>query len=261
MENKKQGAVSVITPSIRPKGLEIVAKALSTQTLKPLEWLICGPEKNRKIVSETIRNIFPFKYLGNPPLKKGMFWDLNYSYNKLFKNVHGKTIVTWQDWIWASPDALQSFVDSIKRTNGGIIGGVGDQYERIGQWGKPEVKIWSDPRKTDKYGEFYESFPSDNEWNFSAFTRDAIFDVGGCCEKLDFTGFGMDGYQVNERWDALGYKFFLDQMNNSYTVRHDRSKHGGEENWNKNNNLTNGQYEKVRQEFIEKNEWPRMRYL
>lgn len=254
-------SVSVITPSIRPAGLEIVAKALSTQTLRPLEWLICGPKKNRKIVNETIRNIFPFKYLGNLPLKKGMFWDLNYSYNKLFKNVHGKTIVTWQDWIWTPPDALQSFVDSIEKTNGGIIGGVGDQYEQLNKFDRPEVKIWSDPRKTDKYGNFYESCPSDIEWNFAAFTKNAIFDVGGCCEKLDWTGYGMDGYQVNERWNILGYKFYLDQTNISYTLRHNRDSYGGEEKWNKNNNLTNGQYEKVRQEFIEKKEWPRMKYL
>ena len=89
----------------------------------------------------------------------------------------------------------------------------------------------------------------------------AIFDVGGFCEKLDWTGYGMDAYQVCERLDALGYKFFIDQSNESFTIRHDRSDFGGEEEWNKKNNMTNGGYERVREEFIKKGEWPRMKYL
>jgi len=241
--------ISVVTPSIRKEGLYVVKEALKRQTNQDFEWLI-GSSFDPKIPDGIwVRDDF-----------LGGYWSLNRIYNRLFSRVSGEIVVSWQDWIYADREALDKFLFNVSRVSA-VVSGVGDQYERVGQFGKPEIKIWSDPRKTDKYGSFYECNPSDAEWNFCAFPTSFIYDVGGFCEKLDWTGFGMDGYQVNERWDLLGYKFYLDQANESYTIRHDRSAHGGKENWNQNNNLSNGQYEKVRQEFINKGEWPRMKYL
>ena len=172
-----------------------------------------------------------------------------------------EVVVSWQDWIWMPPDGLQNLLEALQSVGDSVIGIVGDQYEKVGRFGKPEVKIWADPRKTNKYGDFYESFPSDNEWNLCILPKKLIYDVGGFCEELDFTGFGMDGYQVNERLDLLGYKFYLAQYIESFTVRHGRESYKGKDYWDKNNNLTNGQYEKVRKDFVAKGEWPRMNYL
>jgi len=243
--------ISVITPTIRLKGLDIVRKSLSAQTFKDFEWLICSKEDPK--IEEAI---------WVPDTFTGGFWSLNRAYNALFKRAKGELIVTWQDWIFAKPDALEKFWEQYEATNKlALIGTSGHQYESINKYGKPQIKIWSDPRRNEKNGSFYEIYPQDFEWNFGAIPLKAIFDVGGFCEILDEKGFGMDGYQVNERLDLLGYKFFIDHSNESYTIRHGREDFGGEDNWNKNNNLSNGEYEKVRQESIRKNEWPRMKYL
>ncbi len=268
--------VSILTPTIRPLGLDIVRNSLKKQSFQDYEWIIGSPfvpfipEKMAKECEDSQRSrarLQGYAMVSQTPSTQwipddftGGFWSLNRMMNKMIKHSNGEILVSWQDYIWAPSDALEKFVTAVEKT-GGIVSGIGDQFERVGRYGVPEIMVWEDPRKTQKYGSFYESLPSDNEWNFCSFTRDAIFDVGGFCEILDTKGFGMDGYQVNERLDVLGYKFYLDQTNISYTVRHNRDSYGGDERWNKNNNLTNGQYEKVRQECINKGEWPRMKYL
>lgn len=253
--------VSVITPTVRLDGLDIVEKALSKQTFKDFEWLQCykfDPEYDDiKICQEKKDEIEKMVLNDN---FDGGFWTLNRAYNKLFKEARGKIIVTWQDWIWAPPDALQKFVDAVEETGGGIVSGVGDQYERINKWGKPEVKIWSDPRKNGS-GSLYECYPNDVEWNFAAFPKEYIFNIGGMDEGLDFLGFGGDQLQVGERFDAMGYKSYLDQTNESFTIRHDRSKHGGQSNWDNNHVLFNGKYDERKRELISTGKWPKLDYL
>lgn len=240
--------LSVLCPSIRPDRIDIVAKALQKQTLEDFEFLI-GSEVNPNIQwAKWVKDDFD-----------GGFWSLNRIMNKLIKESRGEIIISLQDSISILPDGLQMFFDDIVATNyRGIISGVGDQYSKIDNYNKPYDKCWSDPRKTLKNGTFYECTFPDIEWNWCAIPKQALIDVGGFDEKLDFLGFGMDGYQVNERLNNLGYKFYLDQTNESYSYKHDRL-HGDE--WNKNNNLTNGNYERRRQELIDQKKWPRLNYL
>lgn len=241
--------VSVLTPTIRKEGLDIVRISLSKQGFRDFEWLI-GSKFNPQI-PEARWIIDDFK---------GGFWSLNRIYNKLITQSAGELIISLQDNIFIPSDAIEKMWNNYQNTKA-IISGVGDQYESINKWGKPQVKIWSDPRKTTKNGSFYEIYPSDCEWNFCVVPRQALVDVGGFDEELDQLGFGMDGYQVNERMDAVGYKFYIDQSCESFTVRHDRSDFGGEDNWNKHNNLSNGQYKK-RKNFLKlTNQWPKLKYL
>lgn len=241
--------VSVITPTVRKDGLELVKNSLNGQLYSDFEWLV-GSSFDPELEEATwIRDDFI-----------GGFWTLNRIYNKLFAHATGDIIVSWQDWIWAAPDALKKFVEDVEETNGGIISGVGDQYERLNKWGRPEVKIWSDPRKNGN-GNLYECYPNDVEWNFAAFPRKAILEVGGMDEQLDFLGFGGDQLQVGERFDALHYKSYLDQSLESFTIRHDRSKHGGQTNWDDKHVLFNGQYDKRKAELISEGKWPVLNYL
>ena len=252
--------VSVITPSVRPLGLKMTAESLKRQSYQNIEWLICMPEKYRLEAKEAIDNIFPYKFIGNPPIGEGKVWDLNYSYNRLIKSSHGKIIVTLQDWIYIGVDGVRKFVDIIEEFGDVAVSGVGNQFSQLGDYGKPECQTWNDPRINNKYGSFYEIFPQDFEWNWGALKKNILVDVGGFCEELD-SGFGMDGYQVNERLDKLGYKFYIDQDNVSMTLRHNRDSYGGQDKWDGNNNLTNGNYEKIKEVFIKKGEWPKMKYL
>lgn len=245
--------ISVVSPTIREPGLNIVKRALENQTFDDFEWLVGSPFVLKKNYTK-----LPFKWIEDD-FEFG-HWTLNRMYNKLFKNCEGELIVTLQDWIWVEPDGLQKFWDNYEKTKG-IISGVGDQYEKEGKYGKPEIKIWSDPRKTDKYGSFYECMPNDVEWNWAAIPKAAIYAVGGMDEQLDFEGFGGDQLQIGERMDALGWRSFLDQTNESFTIRHDRKDYGGQQEWDDNHVLFNGKYLKRRQFLIESGQWPVLPYL
>lgn len=241
--------VSILTPTVRIDGLDVVQESLEQQTFKDFEWLIGSKEDPKRSNSHWIRDDFT-----------GGFWSLNRIYNSLFKHSKGDIIVTLQDWISIPPDGIEKFVTAVEET-GGVVSGVGDQYESIDEMGIPQVRVWADPRKTDKHGSFYEIFPNDAEWNWCAFPKKLIFEIGGMDERLDYLGFGGDQFQVGERWDDVGVKFYIDQTNESFTVRHDRSAHGGQKNWDGNHVLFNGAYNKRKQELIQQGKWPRLDYL
>lgn len=245
--------ISVITPTIRLKGLELVEKSLYEQDFKNFEWLICSKEKpslnfdNKKW--RWIKDDF-----------EGGYWTLNRAYNKLFKESKGSLIVTWQDYIYSKPDALTKFwLNYLSTDKKGLISGVGDQYSKLDKYGRPQVKAWNDPRKRLDNGSFYKCMWNDMEWNFASFPRQAIYDIGGMDEELDFRGVGGDQLQVCERWESLGYDFYLDQTNESFTLRHGREDFGGEEKWNSKHVLFNGEYEKRKQEI--KDRWHKLEYL
>lgn len=240
--------VSILTPSIRKDGIAIVYESLLNQTFADWEWIVCSPFE----VEEAIW--IPDNFIGG-------LWSLNRAYNAMFKKAQGDIIITWQDWIWLPPDAIEKMVAAIESTNG-IVSGVGDQYARINEdTGKPEVKIWNDPRKTDKYGSLYECMYNDCEWNFAGFKKKDIEEVGGMDERLDFVCRGADQIQVCERWNDMGKHFFLDQTNESFTLRHGREDYGGEESWNASHGLFNGEYDKRKSRLKEDGRWPVLTYL
>jgi hypothetical protein len=85
--------------------------------------------------------------------------------------------------------------------------------------------------------------------------------VGGMDEGLDFLGYGGDQLQVGERLDAMGTKFYIDQTNESFTIRHGREDFGGQEAWDKNHILFNGKYDARKNELIKQGKWPILDYL
>lgn len=243
--------VSIVTPTIRKEGLNILRRCVSCQTYKPIEWLVGSPFDPEISFATWVKDDF-----------KGGYWTLNRIYNKLFAQATGDIIVTWQDFIWAPRDGIEKFVDALSEMGEkSVVSGVGDQYERINELGQPEVKIWSDPRKSLKHGSFYECYPNDAEWNWCAFPKKAVYDIGGMDEGLDFLGYGGDQLQAVERMDALGYKFYLDQTNESFTLRHGREDFGGQKDWDKKHVILNGEYDKRKWELSRQNKWPTLEYL
>jgi len=238
--------ISVITPSIRKDRLEIVAKSLQKQTNEEWEWLIGSPFDPKIPWAKWIKDDFV-----------GGFWSLNRIYNKLIENARGDLIVSWQDSIYTPPTSLDAFWEDFQSTDGvALISAVGDQYDKLDNFGKPHNKVWVDPRKTNKYGSFYETNADNIEWNFCAIPKKALETVGGFDEGLDFLGFGLDSYQVNERLDESGYKLYLNQEIESYSLRHNRDDYGGEDSWNQHNMMQGNKYQKRKQELIEKKQWP-----
>jgi hypothetical protein len=136
-------------------------------------------------------------------------------------------VISLQDNICVDSDGLQKFWDDYQPT-GGLISGIGDQYEEIDNRGKPTIVCWNDPRKTNKYGTFYECVWNDCEWNLAAIPRRLFFAVGGMDEKLGSLGYCGDQLQTCERLNDYGAKFYLDQTNESFTLRHSRGDFGGQ---------------------------------
>lgn len=243
--------ISVITPTVRKNGIPIIASSLRKQTFRDFEWLIgCNFNPGELSVPYT---------LVLDDFRDG-YWSLNRIYNKLFRAASGELIVSWQDWIYANPDGLEKFWTNYEETKG-VISGVGDQYESTDKFNRPQIKIWSDPRKTNRFGSFYECYPNDCEWNYAAIPKAAIMAVGGMDEELDFKGFGGDQLQACARMDDAGFKFYIDQTNESFTIRHGREIAGGEDNWNAHHVLFNGEYDKRIAELKKEGRWPDVKYL
>jgi hypothetical protein len=231
--------ISVITPTIYEDRLKIVKDSLDNQLFTDFEWLVGSPFKPGGI---WVKDNY-----------KGGFWSLNRTYNALVRASKGELIVSWQDNVWIPPDGLQKFWIAYQETKS-IVSGVGDQYKKLDEYGKPIIKIWDDPRKTDKYGSFYECVWNDAEFNWCAIPKKAFYDCGGFDEELDFRGYGGDQLQLCERLNDLGWKFYLDQTNESFTLRHGRIT-----GWDKNHVLQNGEYDKRKEEL--RGVWPKLNYL
>jgi len=207
--------ISVITPTIRPEGLDVVKKALERQTYDDFEWLIGSPfdPKMGKWVKDTF---------------KGGYWTLNRIYNKLIKKSRGDIIVSLQDHTFITPEALDKFMFWLNNNKNYIISGVGDKYDKV----YPEMgtKLWVDPRKSLR-NEFRACKFNEIEGNFCAMWKDTLVDVGGFDEGLDFKGYGMDWYNVFDRLNNTGkYEFYIDETNESFSETHGRVKDWDEHN-------------------------------
>lgn len=82
MQNDRQVLISVLTPTIRPAGLEIVRKGLMAQTFQDFEWLVEIGYGNH---------------------------DLNAAYNRMLRRAKGELVVSVQDFIKFPPDYLQKW--------------------------------------------------------------------------------------------------------------------------------------------------------
>ena len=240
--------VSVITPTIRKSGLDIVRRSLLKQEFDSFEWLIGSKFDPEIPEAHWVRDDF-----------EGGFWSLNRIYNKLLKESKGDVIISWQDNIWAPVDSISKFYQAVSVVHS-PVSGVGDQYSQLNKWGKPEVKIWLDPRRNSE-NSFFQTNHNAIEWNFCACPRQLLFAIGGADEKLDFLGRGGDMFQITDRLNDIQVPFWIDQTNESLTLRHGREDYGGDEAWEKSHILYNGKYNERKEELKSLKQWPILNYL
>ncbi len=223
--------ISVITPSVRPDGLYLVEKALKRQTFRDFEWIVQGRE-------------------GEKP--DDLVWTLNRDYNHAIRKAKGELVVSWQDWTYAKPDALERFWNHYLAEPKTLVTGVGNKYQDD-TW---SVVIWQDPRERSDQGSYYPCYWMDVEWNFASIPREAIYAVGGFLESFD-QYFGLDAYNVNERINEVGgYDFKIDQSIRSYSLTHGRPDKWDELNWQ-----TNNRYTEIKNKLRLEGQWPVAKYL
>ena len=195
--------ISVIIPSIRDTTLN--ERCLKQQTFRDFELIITRP-------------------IGEKP--KDLFYTLNRDMNRAFRQAKGELIVSYQDLIQISPDCLERFWYHYQKNKKICIGAVGDQYSSL----NPPIKVWEDPRKTNRFGSFYEINPIDLEFTLCAIPRQAILSVKGLKEKWDYYA-AVSEKEMCVRIDRAGYKSYLDQSISYKAISHPRLK--GEDVWNK----------------------------
>jgi hypothetical protein len=214
--------ISVIIPTNRPGGLEHAKACLPGQDFPDFEVLIGSPSDPS--FGKWVIDDF-----------EGGFWTLNRIYNRLLAEAKGELIVTLQDFIWIPPDGLARFWDIYGRT-GGLVSGVGDQYDQVGLDGSHGKPCWADPRKefslwtspipvgTDSVGKDARQIfhPSLHEWNWAAMPKAAIMEAGGMDEEMDFLGFGCDNNGPTERMSEMGHPFYIDYGNEAICQHHGR---------------------------------------
>lgn len=235
-------SITVITPTVRHEGLEMVSKSLKRQTHKDFEWIIITPNPDKVVGLDAI-------VLRDPPKEEGDYWTFNKAMNKAVETAKGDLIVSVQDYTSFVPQGLEKFWYFYN--NGydrALVSGVGGKINEAGQ------RVWADPRKRTDQGTFYECFPNDVEFNYCSIPKKAFYEVGGMDEYLDKFA-GMDHISLQERLDAVGYKFYLDQTNETSSLVHDRLP-----DW-EDNLAFKGPYQERKKYLIQEGIWPYLSYL
>lgn len=209
--------ISVITPSIREEGLEMVYKSLKRQVFTDWEWIVVSPFEYTKAI-----------WLKDDFLRDGYTYSLNRCWNRAFREAKGELVVSIVDMQWFPPDTLEKLWIHYELSPMSCIGGVGHQYSQV-ENGKPEHRIWFDPRMREDE-QFYEIPPIDFELCIASLPLKGIKEVGGVDEFFDFFA-ALSEKELCSRMAKLGYRFFLDQSIEYRALQHDRV--GGREEWDK----------------------------
>lgn len=210
--------ISVVTPSVRKDLLPMVERCLKRQTFTDFEWLVASPA-----------DLGFGTFVQEPPKREGDYYGLNKAWQAAFKVAKGKLFVSIVDGLWFPPDTLQKLWDHFDSSPMSCIGGVGDQYDQELD-GKPEHKVWEDPRKKGR--NFYEIPPRDFEMCLASIPMQAIRDVGGIDIEFDRYA-ALSEKEMCERIGKTGYRFFLDESLEYRAIKHPRLNESWDEHYQK----------------------------
>lgn len=220
--------VSVIMPTARYGGLDVLESSLANQTFRDFEVLVVD-ELHRQDIIESLG----FIYVEPPPKKPGMWWNLDASLNRAIRHSKGELIVQLNDYVYIPPDGIQKYIDYHYKEPSALISGVSDQfrsplpdnpkglYSVWSKWlGVPSgEKVFSDPRKQDNNKGFYLTIPLLFEGNWCMYPRKVWVEIGGYNEVFD-QGWGTDNVEFAERASINGYHIFLDTDNEVFCWSH-----------------------------------------
>ena len=224
--------ITVMTPSVRPEGLEIVRQSLEKQDFpkEDFEWVVCTPAPFPPIFDTvSMAGGVRSRWIEERPKREGDFYNLTKAFNDVFKNAEGELCIMAVDLIWFPADTLTNFWNHYEENKRACVGAIGHQYDPESvEMGKPQVMIWKDPRARLDQGSFYEIYPIDFEMCLASMPRQMWVDAGGFDEDYDqVAALGEKDFCL--RADKLGYKFYLDQAIEYRAIQHPRL--NGKEVW------------------------------
>lgn len=207
--------ISVITPTVRKDGLEIVKKCLRRQEFTDYEWIVASP----------------FEYDGcdiwlkDPPREKGDFWTLCKAWNNAYAHASGELVVNIQDLIWFDPTTLSRFWTHYQTNPRALVGAIGHQYNDVDEYGKPQHIVWTDPRWRGDIS-FQKVPPSEMEMTLCSIPKQALIECGGIDEIYDKCNAAQEK-EMCFRLRELGWEMYLDHTIEYRAIHHDRLT----ENW------------------------------
>ena len=201
--------ISVITPSVRPELLEIVKKCLARQTFDSFEWLVVSPFEYKDAI-----------WVEDPPMREGDYYRLNGAWNAGIRKATGDLLVIICDGLWFEPDLLERCWNHFEANPYACISCVGDQFTRI-ENGKPENRVWTDPRRRTDFGSFYEVGEMEMEFCLVSLPKQAMLDIGGFEEEFD-KGAAVSEKEAMARAYKAGYKLYIDQTLEYRAIQHPR---------------------------------------
>jgi hypothetical protein len=164
--------ITVMTCSIRPKGLEIVRESLLAQTFRDFEWVV------------------ELNWTGKH--------DLNEADNRCIKRAKGELLVSIQDYTKIEPDALQRLWEAYQEDKQAFFTCPVGKVDNLEFTGEPKWDWRVNPNAEVDWRMW--------EMDFGACPTKAMFEIGGFDEEIDGTWAGCN-VNVGCRADLAGYKF------------------------------------------------------
>lgn len=194
--------ISVVTPTIRPLGLEIMKQCLEEQTEQDFEWLVeVGLNRH----------------------------DLNAAFNRMIKRAKGELIIFYEDFTKIRPDGLERFWKAYQDNPGTLftapLGKVDCDWDEKPRWDWRAMK--QDESQTDYTNCRWQTC----EFDWGACPKKILFEIGGFDEELD-KYWSCDNVNVGCRANLAGYKFKCVFTNPALALDHDKFiKHPFRENF------------------------------
>lgn len=227
-EEKSQDIkVTIFTPTIRTGFWNIMAKNISEQSYKNIEWLIVDDYKdNRRDTAEKYARKYGIKvrYMRGKLAKSQYNYALIQADNMAIYNATGDVIVWLQDFILMPEYGIERIVDIHRRYPDAVIAPV-DQYNAMSvKPNRKNAEDWFDG-KTDvvgkfirqniriKLGELRQTYnPYDFEMNYGAIPTRLARKLNGLWEFQD-DGLGFNNTDIAMRALRAGGQIIIDERN------------------------------------------------
>lgn len=179
--------ISVLTPSIRSAGVDIVRETLKNQTFKDFEHIV---------------------RLSEP----GPVPDLCHAWNSAIRESKGELLVFLEDYTRIEPDGLEKMW--LRYQEDPEVGWTAP-LGKVQAWGETPRWDWRVDRSDGAYTAWYEF-----EIDWACLPRKGMLEVGGFDEDYD-SGFSWENCDLGYRLFKLGWGFKVDTKNRAIAWDHD----------------------------------------